>query len=154
MVISEDERASSHTTTHMSGSCLGRIEVVGGRRRWTVEQKLAMLADAFGPGGSIGAACDRHRIGSGQLYTWRRRALAGELTAMRSATVDPAGFAEVALSTPDFRSAHAPLSVSPVAQGPQPCGQIGIELPSGVRLTVDAAVDGDALARVLAVLGR
>ena len=116
MVISEDERASAHTTTHMSGSCLRRIEVVGGRRRWTVEQKLAMLADAFGPGGSIGAACDQ--------------------------------------STPDFRSAHAPLSVSPVAQGPQPCGQIGIELPSGVRLTVDAAVDGDALARVLAVLGR
>ncbi len=51
MVISEDERASGYMTTHMSGSCLGRIEVVGGRRRWTVEQKLAMLADAFGPGG-------------------------------------------------------------------------------------------------------
>ena len=152
MVISEDERASGYMTTHMSGSCLGRIEVVGGRRRWTVEQKLAMLADAFGSGGSIGAACDRHRIGSGQLYTWRRRALAGELTAMRSAAVDPAGFAEVALSAPDFGSAHAPLSAAPAA--PQPCGQIRIELPSGVRLTVDAAVDGDALARVLAVLGR
>jgi transposase len=154
MVISEDERASSHMTNHMSGSCLCRIEVVGGRRRWTVEQKLAMLADAFGPGGSVGAACDRHRIGSGQLYTWRRRALAGELTAIRSAAVDPAGFAEVTLSAPDFGFAPAPLSVSPVAQGPHPCGQIGIELPSGVRLTVDGTVDGDALARVLAVLGR
>jgi transposase len=33
-------------------------------------------------------------------------------------------------------------------------GQIGISLPSGVRLTVDAGVDADALARVLAVLGR
>jgi transposase len=32
------------------------------------------------------------------------------------------------------------------------CGQIGIELPSGVRLTVDGAVDGDALARVLTAL--
>jgi transposase len=35
--------ASSHTT--------GRIEIVGrvsGRRRWTVEQKLAILRDAFG----------------------------------------------------------------------------------------------------------
>jgi transposase len=37
---------------------------------------------------------------------------------------------------------------------PQGCGQIGIELPSGVRLTVDAAVDAEALARVIAVLGR
>ena len=33
-------------------------------------------------------------------------------------------------------------------------GQIGIELPSGVRLTVDAAVDADALARVMSVLSR
>lgn len=154
MIVSKDERTSSHMSTHMSGSCVGRVEIVGGRRRWTVEQKLVMLADAFGPGGSIGAACDRHRIGSGQLYTWRRRALAGELTAMRSAALDPVGFAEVALSTPDFGFAAAPLSVSPVAKGPQPCGQIGIELPSAIRLTVDAAVDGDALARVLAVLGR
>ena len=154
MVISEDERASGYMTTHMSGSCLGRIEVVGGRRRWTVEQKLAMLADAFGSGGSIGAACDRHRIGSGQLYTWRRRALAGELTAMRSATVDRAGFAEVTLAAPVVTRVPAPSSVSAAPAAPQPCGQIGIELPSGVRLTVDAAVDGDALARVLAVLGR
>jgi transposase len=154
MVISEVERASSHMTTHMSGSCLGRIEVVGGRRRWTVEQKLAMLADAFGPGGSIGAACDRHRIGSGQLYTWRRRALAGELTAMRSAAVDPAGFAEVTLFAPDFGAAPTPRSASTAPAASRSCGQIGIELPSGVRLTVDGAVDGDALARVLAVLGR
>ena len=33
-------------------------------------------------------------------------------------------------------------------------GQIGIALPSGVRLTVDAAVDAGALARVMSVLGR
>ena len=33
-----------------------RIEIVGrmsGRRRWTVEQKLAILREAFGPGGSV-----------------------------------------------------------------------------------------------------
>ena len=64
----------SHMTTHMSGSSLGRVEIVGGRRRWTAEQKLAMFADAFG---SVGAACELHRIGSGQLYTWRRQAVNG-----------------------------------------------------------------------------
>lgn len=40
-----------------------RIEVAGRvscRRRWTVEQKLATLRDAFGPEGSVRAACDRH----------------------------------------------------------------------------------------------
>jgi hypothetical protein len=55
---------SSHTTGRMSG----RIEIVGrvsGRRRWTVEQKLAILRDAFGPDGSVRAAVERHEVSSG-----------------------------------------------------------------------------------------
>jgi hypothetical protein len=38
--------------------------------------------------------------------------------------------------------------------GQVPVGQIGIELSSGIRLTVDARFDADALARVLSVVGR
>lgn len=55
-----------------------RIEVVSrvsGRRRWTVEQKLAVLRDAFGPEGCVRAACERHDVGSGSIYTWRRQAV-------------------------------------------------------------------------------
>ena len=139
--------ASSHMTTHMSGSSLGRVEIVGGRRRWTAEQKLAMLADAFGPGGSAGQACERHRIGSGQLYTWRRQTMNGQLDGMNPsgrALAAPA-FAEVALDTgPIGRAAVNPA---------QP-GLISIDLPTGIWLTVDAAVDADALARVLGGLAR
>lgn len=65
------ERASSHTSGRMSS----RIEIVArvsGRRRWTVEQKLAILRDAFGPDGSVRAAVERHEVGSGAIYTWRR----------------------------------------------------------------------------------
>lgn len=49
-----------------------RIKVVArvsGRRAWTVEQKLAMLHDAFGPRGSVRASIDRHEVSSGLLYT-------------------------------------------------------------------------------------
>ena len=35
------------------------------RRRWTVEEKLAILRDAFGPDGSVRAAVERHEVGSG-----------------------------------------------------------------------------------------
>jgi len=35
---------------------------------------------------------------------------------------------------------------------PSHCANIRIELPTGVRLTVDAMVDGNALARVISVL--
>lgn len=89
--------ASSHMTTYMSGTYLGRVEIVGGRRRWTVEQKLAMLTDAFGPGESVSAACERYWIGSG---TWRRRAFNGELDGRKPAAraISEAAFAEVALS--------------------------------------------------------
>jgi transposase len=59
------------------GRMSGRIEIVGpvsGRRRWTVEQKLAILCDAFGPDGSVRAAVERHEVGSGAIYAWRQSA--------------------------------------------------------------------------------
>ena len=143
--MSEDicgEAVSAHTISHMSDHMSGRIEIVGGRRRWTVDQKLAILRDAFGPDGSVGDACKRHAIGSGQIYTWRRQAMSGELAGMKPAALP--SFTEVEVSAP----------VIPVPSVPRACGQIGIELPTGVRLTVDAAVDADALARVMSVLAR
>lgn len=139
-----EEGASSHTSGRMSA----RIEVVGrlsGRRRWTVEQKLSILRDAFGSGGSVRAACERHEVGSGQLYSWRRQAMSGELTGVKSPALPT--FAEVELSKVD-------VPLVPTAFPAPLSSQIGIELPSGVRVTVDAGFDADALARVFAVLKR
>ncbi|MGY4395327.1 transposase [Sphingomonas sp. UYAg733] len=127
-----------------------RIEIVGrvsGRRHWTVEQKLAILRDAFGPDGSVRGATERHEVGSGAIYTWRRQAMSGALTGINRLAVP--SFAEVQISEPTaMLPAPAP---SPAAPG---SGQIGIELPSGVRLTVDASVDAEALSRVIGVLAR
>jgi transposase len=126
-----------------------RIEVVArvsGRRYWTVEQKLGMLRDAFGSGGSVRAAIERHEISSGLLYTWRKQAMSGELT----------GIAPVA-ALPDFAEVRIAAHQAPIAALPPPpstdvSGRISIELPSGIRINVDAQVDAAALARVLAVL--
>src|SRR3546814_13929706 len=76
-----------------------RIEIVSrvsGLRRWTVEQKLAVLQDAFGPEGCVRAACERHDVGSGSIYTWRRQAMSGALAGLRK-SIKPA-FAEVQIS--------------------------------------------------------
>lgn len=143
-----DDSEADGASSHASGRMTTRIEVVGrvsGRRRWTVEQKLAILRDAFGSGGSVRDACERHEVGSGQIYTWRRQAMSGELTGVQPPALP--SFAEVEVAAPPV-----PTIVSP--EPALPCGQIGIELPSGVRLTVDAAIDADALARVLGVLTR
>lgn len=120
-----------------------RIEViarVSGRRRWTAEQKLAILQDAFGSNGSVRSACERHDVTSGMLYSWRRKAMDGELAGVtRSPT-----FAEVQIR-------EAGLLASQPSQG---SSLIRIELPNGVRLSVDGSVDAQALSRVLGVLAR
>lgn len=146
---------SGHTSSRMSG----RIEViarVSGRRFWSVEQKLAMLRDAFGPGGSVRSAMERHDVTSGLLYTWRRNAMAGMLLD-RSARTLPhlkqetgGSFAEVRIADPVVFL--PPASLSPPAS--DMLGLIAIELPSGVRLSVDASVNAEALGRVLSVLDR
>ena len=127
----------------------GRIEVVArvsGRRHWTVEQKLAILRDAFGPNGSVRDTVERHEVGSGQLYTWRQQAMSGTLAGVTRPAV-PA-FAQVQI-------AHEPaVPLLPAPTPPGPTGKIGIELPSGIRLSVDAGVDVEALARVLSVVSR
>ena len=126
-----------------------RIELVArvsGRRYWTVEQKLGMLRDAFGSGGSVRAAIERHEISSGLLYTWRKQAMSGELTGIAPVAALP-DFAEVRIA------AHqAPIAALPPPPSPDVSGRISIELPSGIRISVDAQVDAAALARVLAVV--
>ena len=75
-----EDSGNGAETTHTSGRMSSRIEVVSrvsGRRRWTVDQKLAVLRDAFGPEGCVRAACERHDVGSGSIYTWRRQAMSG-----------------------------------------------------------------------------
>jgi transposase len=132
---------------HTTGRMTGRIEViarVSGRRAWSVEQKLAMLRDAFGPGGSVRAAVERHEVTSGLLYGWRRKAMSGELERPKASM--PC-FAEVEVSEPT-------PPVLPAPPRGDLDGRITIALPSGVRVSVDAAVDADALARVLGVLAR
>jgi transposase len=165
--VIDDSEVSVDPTSHMSGRMTTRIEIVGrvsGRRRWTVEQKLAMLRDAFGSGGCVRTAMEQHEVSSGQLYTWRHQAMSGELTGMAAPVLPPAlpgpplagpplpgampCFAEVAIAE---TSAPSCVISEPVQAPPS---QIGIELSSGIRLTLDAGFDAEALARVLSVVGR
>jgi len=115
------------------------------RRRWSLEEKLRILAQSVAPGSSASLVCRLHGISSGQLYTWRRRFRTGELT----------GFAPVRLAPPvEGLALTAP--VDPVPAPPEPDrltdGMIEVELPSGVKLRLTGAVDEAALRRVLSAL--
>ena len=69
---------------------MSRIEVLSGperRRRWSAEQKRAIVAEAFAPGASVCEVARRVDIVPGQIYRWRH-----ELQATAP------GFAEVVVS--------------------------------------------------------
>src|ERR1019366_8188549 len=90
MVSQDDADTSSHTTGRMSSS-KARVQIVGrvsGRRNWTVEQKLAIIGEAFASGSSVASTLERPVISSGQLYTWRRQLLDGELGGVRNGNLD------------------------------------------------------------------
>ena len=144
-----------------------RGEVLTGperRRRWSVDQKLAIVAELARPGSSGAVVAQRYGISTGLLYTWRRQAHG---LRARSRSLMP-GFMPVlvapevdaAAALDEVSEVFAPVVVPVVAHGRSEGadmsagGVIEIELSGGHRLRVDRHVDAEALRRVLAVLGR
>jgi transposase len=55
------------------------ISTVSRRRRWTIEEKVAILDEATQPSASIAAVADRHGISRNLIYLWRRQAREGSM---------------------------------------------------------------------------
>src|SRR5262249_57197956 len=65
---------SARSMSYATAELLGRVER---RRRFSVEQKLAVLAEAMAPGANISAVARRHGLLPAQVYKWRRLAELG-----------------------------------------------------------------------------
>lgn len=68
-------------------SSADRIEVFSGiqrRRRYSVDQKLAVLAEAAQPGMTISYIARRHGISPSLVFGWRRRMTEGGKEAVRA----------------------------------------------------------------------
>jgi transposase len=120
-----------------------RIEVITGierRRRWSWDQKRAIVEESLAPHASAAAIARRHGIGTGQLYTWRRQLLKRQLA-------DTPRFARVDVA------AEPPRLIGPIASsGVGTAGTIEIRFADGTSARVNADVDEPALRRVLGVL--
>ena len=141
--IDATAQASTFTSARMSGS-RQRIEVITGaerRRRWSLEQKQAIVAESVAPRASPTVVARKYGLNTGQLYTWRRQML------RRVPAIAPAGFARVEVVDEPVRP-ESPTSVTPAARS----GLIEVVLPGGMSVRVDACVDERALRRVLAAL--
>jgi transposase len=139
-----------------------RVEVLGRverRRRFSVEEKLALLAEATAPGTNISAVARRHGLVPAQVYKWRRLAELGVI-GMPGASELPS-FVAVEIAK-DVASLPAPMPEDKPANGREvprrrrrkKAGLIEIELSGGRRVRVDRDVDAAALERVLDVLAR
>lgn len=138
-----------------------RVEVItrGARRRWTMTEKRAIVAESL-VAGAVGAeVCRRHDISSGQLSMWRQQC---RVSAWDNADAVVPIFARAMVVAPDpgpeaVQPASAPATTSPVprrrSRGRASSGaQIEIALSDGAVVRVGAAVDQAALSRVLAAL--
>lgn len=103
------------------------------RRRWSTAEKSRIVEESLRPGAMVTAVAHRHDVHPNLLHHWRRQ--------VRQAAGRRVSFLPVTVSA-EKRS-------TPAVEG-----LIEIELGSGVRVRVDAAVDEAALGRVLRALGR
>ena len=121
------------------------LEIISGverRRRWSVADKLRIVAEADEPGAKVAEVARRHEISRSILWAWRKQARAGELTAS-----DPLGFLAVVVDTSiavdaPITASNAPPAASVPADTPSPPDQLAITitLANGTRLEINAAL--------------
>ncbi|MFL5268742.1 MAG: IS66-like element accessory protein TnpA [Stellaceae bacterium] len=113
---------------------MARVEVITGperRRRWSAEQKRAIVAESLAPGAVVTEIARRADICPGQIYRWRREIRVGS------------GFAQV-LIAPVGDGVGCPAAPA-----------IEIEFAGKARLRIPASIPaGLAAAVVKALSGR
>ena len=127
------------------------MEIITGverRRRWRLEDKLRILAEAEQPGMSFSEVARRHDVSRGLLQTWRRRLQDGLLAGRSVSTFVPLRIAD---------GGRAPvIPVTPSGsmrrRGSKPSGLMEIDLGGGRLVRVDRDVDVAALRRVIEAL--
>ena len=140
------------------------MEIMSGierHRRWRLEEKLRIVAEAEAPGAVFALVARRFEVSRGQLWKWRTQVRSGELTAAQPVPefipirVLPAA----AESVPQPKAVDAPLNAPDPQEAPPPAraaefgtSRIEIVLPDGTCVRVDSQVGAAALRQVMAVL--
>lgn len=118
---------------------MARVEVITGperRRRWSEEQKRAIVAASFAPGAVVCEVARRAEVSPGQIYRWRQ-----ELRAAAS------GFAPVLIASAES---------SDQAMHEANCGEpaIEVEFAGKARVRIPGSIPADLAAAVVKALAR
>lgn len=115
---------------------MARMEIISGierRRRWRLEVKLGILAEAAQPGARVCDVARRHDVHPSQIRVWRRTLYGRD---------DAPSFLPVRLVDND-PSQHVPSTVSPETF-------VRISLRNGRSLKVPANIERETLASLIA----
>jgi transposase len=121
---------------------MGQITVFSGperRRRWSDEERLRILAEAFSPGACVAEVCRRHDVSSALIYTWRRK--------LREGHTEPA---PVDLAEPGFAEAMMVEDTRPGGSGTRPA--MIVDLARGKRISIFASATPAMVAAALKAL--
>jgi len=105
------------------------------RRRWTVEEKVATVREAFAPGARVAEVARRRAVSRAQIYQWRAALRDGRLGAVGGEVV---GFVPVEVT--DEAATPAP---EPAAE------PVEIALVGGRRLKVRSSLATAELRRLI-----
>ena len=121
---------------------MGQITVFSGperRRRWSDEERLEILNQAFAPGACVAEVCRRYDISSALIYTWRRK--------LRDAHAEPE---PDDLAAPGFAAAVMIEDVEVARPDLQPA--VVIDLARGKRISIFASASPALVASALKAL--
>ncbi len=126
----------------------GVVEILSGRerrRRWGLEEKLRIVAEAEEAGACVRAVAARHDVYPSLLHNWRRQVREGRLVAPSAARFLPVRVAEAGPG-----AAGAPPQ--PSVNEPPGAAMLEIVFPDGCRLRFGSEVSLPALRRVVTAL--
>jgi len=120
---------------------MARVEVISGierRRRWSEEQKRAIVAESFAPGAVVSEVARRADVSPGQIYRWRQE--------LRAAV---AGFAPLLIAAPDNPTSNG-------VEGRRFCGGPAIEVKFAGKIVVriPGSIPAELAAAVVKALSR
>lgn len=121
---------------------MGQLTAFSGperRRRWSDEERLEILNEAFAPGACVAEVARRRDVSTALVYTWRRK--------LRDAHAEPE---PDDLAAPGFAAAVMFEDAEGVHPGPQPA--IIIDLARGKRISIFASASSTLVASVLKAL--
>ena len=124
------------------------MEIILGqaRRRWSEDEKRALVAETFVSGQTVNGVARRHNISRSMLFCWRKQY--SETRGLAAPTSTPIGFTPVAIA----RSEPSEPAIQPPAPTSLPL--IELEFGRGVRLRISGAVDPDLAAAVMKAIPR